>query len=451
RFVGARLIGVTMDKKRIYRTTIRAAATVSLNINSEPSGAIVFLDNHKVGVTPITIPDTPMGKHTISLTSPDSKIADNLVSDVIDISASSANFDFNLMKKRSVTFQAQPSKAEITIEKAGKTIGKGSGTFTLDNLEYGTYKILGYLNGERSESIMEINEKTSTPTIIKVIPSRSISFTAIQNNGQVRDADINLNGEYIGKTPLTKSIEFGSYYVDMTYRGYHKHGKLKVDKNSNGRYELVLPNRLKGRHNPFNIDYPIREWGIAANYINRCYNFKVIGQNSAYNFWGDEGHENGAQLGLIYQPYFGYGQGLSTGIYWQFFMGEVEGLDAKYQEHSIFVPLQYQFRFPISRNFSLFVNAGAAFNWGVEHTLKFDDSDDNLNLGYGTNEDYDCYFPKAINFSLIYGGGIQIGPIQIEAKFQRGLTDNDDMYTADEDEKVSCKLKTWSVGLSFMF
>ena len=87
RFGGARLIGVTMDKKRIYQTTIRAAATVSLNINSEPSGAIVFLDNHKVGVTPITIPDTPMGKHTISLTSPDSKIADNLVSDVIDVSA----------------------------------------------------------------------------------------------------------------------------------------------------------------------------------------------------------------------------------------------------------------------------------------------------------------------------------------------------------------------------
>lgn len=452
RYGGGRLIGVTMDKQKIYRVTLRAAATVSLNINSTPAGAVVYLDNNKVGVTPLTIPDTPMGKHTLSLTSPDRAIADNLASTVIDVSASAATFDYNLMKKRPVTFQAKPSKAELYIEKGGKEVGKGSGTFTLDNLEYGTYKIIGNLNGERSEKMLEVNEKTATPTIVEVIPSRSIAFTAIQNNNPVDDADVNINGEYIGKTPLTKSIEFGSYNVDMTYRGYHKQGKLKVDKNSNGRYELVLPNKLKTRHNPFNIDYNIREWGLAFNYINRCYNLKVYGQSNSYKFWGDDGHDSGLQLGITYQPYFGYGQGLNTGIYWQYFFGGIDGIDANYHEHSIFIPFQYQFRFPVSRGFSLFVNGGIGFNWGIEHTIKFNEEDEEgISLGYGHNEDYDLYFPKAINFSLLFGGGIQLGPIQLEVKFQRGLTDNDDLYIADEGEKVSCKLNSWSVGIAYMF
>lgn len=450
RFGGARLGGITMDKHKIYRVTIRAAATVSVSINSEPSGATVFMDNNEVGHTPVTIPDVPMGKHTVSLKSPDYDIAYNLASTVIDVSATSATFDFNIMKKRSVTFVAKPSKAFLILEKGGNVIAKGSGTFSVDSLQYGTYKIIGDLNGEKSERMIEINDKTTTPTVIEVIPSRSIAFTAIQNNMPVNNADVNLNGEYIGMTPLTKSIDFGSYTVEMSYNGYHKKGKLKVDKDTEGKYELVLPNKLKSRHNPFNIDYNIREWGIAANYVNRCYNFKVNGSNHSYTFWGDEGHESGFQLGITYQPYFGYGQGLNTGIYWQYFWGDLGDGEASYNEHSIFIPVQYQFRFPITRMFSFFINAGCGINWGVDHSYKYE-GEDSINLGYGTNEEYEVYFPKAFNLAFLYGFGVQIGHIQIEAKMQRGITDNNDMYIADENDKVSCKLKTWSVGLSYMF
>lgn len=450
RYGEARLHGATMTKNKIYKVSLRAAATVSVSINSTPSGAIVIFDNVRVGTTPCTLPDTPMGKHIISLQSPDSKIANNLDPTSIDVSATNAVFDFNLYKKKDIILKANPSKASLELSKDSKTIAKGYGTLSVKNLDYGTYKVIGYINGERSEANIEVNDRTSVPTVIDVIPSRSISFTAIQNNQQVRGATVNLDGEAIGETPFEKTLNFGNYDVEMFYMGYHKKGKLKINKDSDGKCELELPNRLKTRYNPFNIDYEIHEWGISANYINRCYSFNVNGSHAPYTMWGDEGHESGVQIGFTYQPYFGYGQGLCTGLYYQGFFGNLDEMDASYMDHSLYMPVQYQFRLPLSSNISIFANCGFGFNLGVSHEIDFGD-DEKIDVGYGHNEDYDLYFPNEFNVSLLYGFGVQFGKVQLDAKFQKGLNDNKEMYTTDGVDKVSCKLSTWSVGISYLF
>ncbi len=338
----------------------------------------------------------------------------------------------------------------MELHKEGQRLAKGVGQLLLDNLDYGTYKVIGYINGEKSEATLEVNDRTTFPTVIEVIPSRSISFTAIQNNEQVSGASVNLDGELIGETPFDKSINFGNYNVEMTYRGYHKKGRLRVNKDSDGKFELQLPNRLKRRYNPFNIDYEIHEWGISANYINRNYSFNVNGAHAPYTMWGDEGHESGIQIGFTYQPYFGYGQGLCTGVYYQAFFGDLSDLDATYFDHQIFIPIQYQFRLPLTTNISVFANGGIGINWGLNHEIDFGD-DDKVNVGYGYNEEYDLYFPNAFNLSVLYGLGIQFGRVQLDAKFQNGLTDNKEMYTTDGTDKVSCKLSTWSVGVSYLF
>jgi len=63
----------------------------------------------------------------------------------------------------------------------------------------------------------------------------------------------------------------------------------------------------------------------------------------------------------------------------------------------------------------------------------------------------DNYMPSRTSWSLLYGGGIQYKMLQVECKISRGLTDNKDMYTAEDGLNQSCKANSWSVGISLMF
>ncbi|MCK4735252.1 MAG: PEGA domain-containing protein [Methanophagales archaeon] len=46
------------------------AKTGEIDISSDPSGAMVYLDDSYKGITPITISDVPEGYHTVKLTKP---------------------------------------------------------------------------------------------------------------------------------------------------------------------------------------------------------------------------------------------------------------------------------------------------------------------------------------------------------------------------------------------
>lgn len=443
-----------MEKHNIYGVVIRASGMTPVTVTSVPPGAQVFFDNKKVGVTPLTIPDVAFGKHSISLTAPDNAISQSVNSHVVDVSATSATFSYDMLRKKPVTFQAVPAGAQLTLTRNGKEVARGTGKMVLSDLSYGTYKVIGYLNGEKSETVVDVTANTPAVCEIRVVPSRSISFRAIQNNSPV-DADLNIDGSYVGRTPITHNLNFGTYKVDMSYHGYHKSGRIKVGRNTDTSYQLILPNRQRSRHNPFDIDYTKREWGIAFNYVNRTYKFKSNGYTTDYDFWLREGkHEHGFQMGITYQPYFGYGQGLNTGIYWQMMIGGIDfddGDHAIYTENSLFVPLQYQFRLPLSETISLFLNAGVGMDIGFYHDMQFDGDDESYDLGYGENEDYNLLFPGMWDFSWVFGGGVQFGCVQLEAKWKKGMTNHDHVYDPLEGAKESFKQSTWTVGISFVF
>ena len=153
-------------------------------------------------------------------------------------------------------------------------------------MEYGTYRITGSHYGEIIQDEITIDSKSPSIIDVRVVGSRSINFTASQNNYKVNGANVNINKEYIGQTPISKTLTFGIYDVEMNYQGFSKQGKLKVDKNSRGDYELVLPARRSRRYNPFDIDYQRKEWGFAVNYINKVYHYKEGRQSINVSMWG---------------------------------------------------------------------------------------------------------------------------------------------------------------------
>lgn len=447
-----RISGVTIGKHKIYRATLRAQGKVSVAITSTPSGATVIFDTQRVGQTPLTIPDVTLGKHNIVLEVPNRNMAADYAG-VIDVSLTNTTFDFNLMRKKNVEFVAEPLSAVLNITKNGMSIARDKGRFNVNNLEYGTYVVKGYLGGDDNETTVEINDRTPGSITIKVVPSSTITFNATQNNYPVSGAKINLDNVYIGETPLTQKVDYGVHKVDMSYYGYQVSKSFTVGKGKSTNINLKLPNRLKSRHNIFDIDYKRREWGMAFNYVNRAYTLKMKGSPATkYNFYLDEGHhENGIQMGMTYQGYYGYGQGINTGLYWQMMFGDWYGESScpMYIEHSLYIPIQYQFRLPISSRISFFANAGIAMNIGLSNTVSIDGED--YSLGYGYNDEYDLLFPKAFDCSMLFGGGVQFGVFQLEAKYSKSFINQTQILEMNGIEDGSFKASSWQVGCSFLF
>lgn len=445
---------LTVDRflaKHIYVVHVRNATTVSVSVTSTPVGARVLFDGQELQhPTPCTIPNVMMGLHKIALVPANPKMAHSIPEQTIEVSASQAAFNYDMLKRKTVTIKADPTDSHLKVLLNEKIVAEGQGQVILENVPYGpTYQIIGtYKEAELPDDIT-INDETPEEYTVKVIGSRSISFLAKQYNSTVNGADVTINGRSVGVTPLTRVLDYGTYTVDMAYSGYHKSKKLMVNKKTT-ECMIRIPNKKRVAYNPFRVDYHKRAWGIAFSYINRYYKFKVGGQSKKYNWVGEEGTSNGVQAGIAYQPYFGTGQGLSTGLFWQGTFGSSkENKDISYIENAVYFPLQYQFRLPLTPNFSVCINAGAALTYGISNKWKNDDEE--YDVGYGHNDEYGTYHPESLDYSLLFGAAIQFKALQIEGKYSIGLKDHDVMYTKEGDEKVSYKSGFWGIGISLLF
>lgn len=455
-----RITGVSLLDRHIYTLILRNATTVPVVIDSDPSGARVYFDEKYAGNTPLTIPDVMMGTHNIRLVAADAEIADNVDNHAVDISKINSTFKFPMRKKRDIEIVAAPASAELAIYDANdRLVLNGIGSLELRDLPYGTYRIIGRtVEGELDERYFTVNGNTQYVNAINIIGSRNISFTAMQNNHVVSGATININGKNAGTTPKEIPLQFGTYEIEMSLDGYSTTGTLKVDAKSDGKYRLKLPSIHSTGKNPFDIDYQKRCWGFAINYVNRIYSVKTDGHTRGYNLWGEEKPMNGVQAGIIFQPYFGYGQGLSMGVYWQAFFTKLNtpdqsGIDG--DMHSLWIPFEYQFRLPLAENFSIALNGGVAYEFGITNNLDFGDSDtsDSYDLGFNkVDTTYGLGTPSRHSLSWLAGVAIQYKAIQLEAKLVREITDNKYLiHNINGESDAKCKAHSWTVGLSFLF
>ncbi len=167
---------------------------------------------------------------------------------------------------------------------------------------------------------------------------------------------------------------------------------------------------------------------------------------------------NGVQAGIIFQPYFGYGQGLSMGVYWQGFFTKLNTADQSGingDMHSLWIPFEYQFRLPLAANFSIALNGGVAYELGITNNLDFGDGDtsDSYDIGFNkVDTTYDLGTPSRNSFSWLAGVAIQYKAIQLEAKLVREITDNKYLkHNISGESEAKCKAHSWTVGLSFLF
>lgn len=260
KFGSDRISGVKLENRHIYSAKLRNATTISVTIDSDPKGAKVFWDGTEKGVTPLTIADVVMGSHNVELIASDTNLADNIKTQTIDFNKENATFYRDMRKKRDVILIVSPADATLTITDAdGNSVTQtktADGEVLLKSIPYGIYAIEGTTRqGDKQKETLTVNGQLPTRNPIRVIGSKAISFNAMQNNTTVIGASVNINGKSEQQTtPLTKDLVYGVYDVMMTYDGFTKSKKLKVDRNSSGEFIIKLPNRRRKGLNPFAID-----------------------------------------------------------------------------------------------------------------------------------------------------------------------------------------------------
>ncbi|MCX4331252.1 MAG: PEGA domain-containing protein [Muribaculaceae bacterium] len=450
-----RIVNKNIKKHHVYIVTIENAKLVNIVVTSDPVGALVELDGKRMaGVTPMTIPNVTLGRHELALY-PQSgvTVAKDVARHAIDVTDAKTTFEYNMRKTMHIEFQSEPDGAFIDVIKDGKKVQSGKSPLAA-NLPYGEYVVCANHGGVVVEEPVSVNSHTSAKKIIEVKNSKAVLINVFQHNQALSGAEINIDGHYAGMAGQTYKLYYGSHWVQASYYGVTKTKHIKVDDKSDGEIKIKLPGRQRSRHNPFDIDYNRREWGVAFNYINRTWRFKVDSQTRKYSTWGDEGKsDHGMQMGITYTPYFGYGQGLVTGLYWQMFFSEMSDFDDSptWYDHALYVPLQYQFRLPLGEDFSLYVNGGVAMTLGLSNELNYGENEGSIQLGYGENSDYGTYMPNRVQWSVPVGAGLQWKALVLDFKYSFGLNDNADMYEASDDVKASCKMRTWSLGLHFVF
>lgn len=210
-------------------------------LNSVPPGARVVLDSEPRGVTPLTLSEVTPGKHTLAMR------LDGYPEYNEEASADAAApleilHDFEaakeaLIPKGSLTIDSEPSGALVFIngERKGKT------RLELPNLRSADYTIAlemeGYEPVRRQITLLADENLRISLDMVEQPKYGSLSV-----DSRPKGADVLLNGEYKGATPLVLTkILAGEYDVTLRKDGYRPFRRgFTCEKDSEGTIEATL-------------------------------------------------------------------------------------------------------------------------------------------------------------------------------------------------------------------
>ena len=205
-----------------------------LKINSEPSGAIIYLNNKKVGITPFLKTKFQSGKYKVRLTKPFwSDIDETLI--VNDAEKTEKMFVLN--KNFGVVTVKTVEDADLFIN--NKKVGT---SFYEKNMKPGRYTIIAKkFNHKDAEKEIFVNIGRTQEIELKPEPimgSISIFSTPHQSKG----AEIFLNSKNSGKkTPAVIPLLIGNYEVSLKHSDFLEMSKqISLKKGENRRLDFEM-------------------------------------------------------------------------------------------------------------------------------------------------------------------------------------------------------------------
>ena len=117
--------------------------------------------------------------------------------------------------------------------------------------------------------------------------------------------------------------------------------------------------------------------GFSVGWVSKDWKTKMNGVTLREDLWGNPSKRlNGVQFGLNFNQTLIYGLGWRTGFYYEWYISHDKFLKEngwdRFNEHSLYIPLQIQFRIPLSRNYRISINpyGGIGFNIAMVGRMK---------------------------------------------------------------------------------
>ena len=195
--------------------------------------------------------------------------------------------------------------------------------------------------------------------------------------------------------------------------------------------------------------------GLSAGYVRKewLYNDGSSKENLDV-FWEDK-YTNGIQVGLRVDCQFGYGFGLNSGLFYEYYFDKSEDFvdnDITFyyrmKEHSLYLPVHFKYNLNFSRWFQIGLYGGIGLDCGLsgkyilcspEELYSGDEMfspGDTLDSFSMYSDEYDL---KRFNASLEYGASIRIRRLQLNFTISKGLVNmsGSHEYTVKQNKVMS--------------
>lgn len=427
-----------LKERHCYEITLMNNKRLPISFKTEPSNAVVRLENGEKITTPGTMNNVVAGRHFVTVTL-DGK---TLLKDTINVSESNVHFDYDLRPKKSVTFTSNPSDIDLFVD--DKLVGRTPLTISLP---YKSYKVEARKSQEEID-VRTINVSDYSDPNVKLSPLEKKTFNVYaMYKGSPVAASLYVEGELYSKTPLinyrlTYPLK-NKYSMEMVYNGNRKEKTVKITKEMESDIEFDI-NDSKPILWPWQREYDARPIGLSIGYVNKQWvaendEFKGVLPWQTIGYDADGTTLHGLQLGLHAQPCFSWGGGIYSGLFFEYYYSasdlsrqigyekETDMFD-RYHELNLYVPLHLYYRIPFSYNVALSLRAGLGMDCGLYNNLTSSENDNK-------EPDEDFYdrdrMPNRFNFSAEFGVGLRIVNVQLNAQYSKGLSSDGEYINID--------------------
>lgn len=446
-----------IEAKHVYNVTLALDRTTTINVNSKPSGAEVWLDGRNIGKTPLAHQAVPFGSHQLRLVLGRQTVENNVtVTDMNNVFT-----DFDLRERRSVSFDSDPSGAILEILESGQVVANGTTPCTLE-LPYGEFVGRATKSGGlKDEHSFSVNASTGAqhfyPDVRKQISfvglwqgkEETSSMTILSKAGGWVQDELSRRNYTVTHT---EQLPYGKYEVTMMPYGHSGSGKktIKVGKNTPGLYSINMKPANKNVYF-WEKEYNTAPFGVTFGYVQKQYVFTGYGDKIKYNgIGGANGQDkwlHGVQVGFRAQPTKSWGGGILTGLFCDmYFSGSGDNdYDLSYMQFDLYLPIHLLFRFPLSRNAAISINGGTGLTYAIVGKFKGGDTED-YNVTFGSDG-----WPKAFDMALEFGAGLRIGKFQLNFISSSGIINNKSLLSLlSYPDGMQCKTKKLTISLSWV-
>ena len=441
-----------LKEKGVYNLTLRNNRTVTVRFASNPDGASIELDGKMLtGKTPFVQQGVTYGKHTIKV------LLNGIVKTTVEreISDKEATFDFDLRETKLIHFDSDPKNAQIFISEANNVKERAETPCDL-TLRYGSYQIIGQKNGIADTISITVGDATPSTITLQIIKKKQVEMFASYQGKRVsafldldsKDANYTLDADIKRKSAnsFRLRLPYGTYNATMSYGGNYKKRKIKVGSGSETIYEFPI----KAKNDfvwPWQREYNAVPFGLSVGYVQKQMVTEGNGEKLKENGVWDDGEDKwlrGFQVGFRIQPCLSFGLGLSTGLYYEFYISSNDKYDYdSFQEHCIYVPVHALFRLPFSEKFAISFSGGLGFNYAV--------------YGAYTGKNLESYtdfygqpaYAKRFNMAAEVGVGIRYKSVQLNAVYAKGINNHGSYESLDSSYETN--VNKLSIGISYVF